>query len=410
MVIEKREGFTKEFGVLAVLGAFAIFSSTMSKSPTLSLFAKYLGATPAEIGLIAASSTVVGIVTNVTAGVLSDLYGRKKLILASTTVFATAPFFYLLVTSPLQLILVRLYHGLATATFAPVLSATIADLYAQRRGEMMSFATSAQYVGRLLAPIVGGLVLSLPFLGSQLAGFQNAYLICGVCGLVALGLAFSLFLFPALKSSAIKRRGVLENLRGMPRQKGFLSVSSALAALYLSVGPIEAFLPLYAQSLGISAFQIGILLSMQNAMVLLAGPFFGRLSDKLGRRRFVMAGLGIVALSIVMVSFSGTFPVLSLVMILYGTGMAMTLASTPPMVAEMVPKEIYGTSLGALSTIQDLGQTIGPVVAGLIIGFSGLGYFGAFIVIGGLIGANLGIINVGLRQHTKKGSSTQDNE
>jgi MFS family permease len=146
MVVEKREGFTKEFGVLALLGAFAIFSSTMSKTPTLSLFAKYLGATPTQIGLIAASSTVVGIVTNVAAGVLSDLYGRKKLIVASTVVFATAPFFYLLVTDPLQLILVRLYHGLATATFAPVLSATIADLYVSRRGEMMSFATSAQYV------------------------------------------------------------------------------------------------------------------------------------------------------------------------------------------------------------------------------------------------------------------------
>ncbi len=410
MVVEKREGFTKEFGVLALLGAFAIFSSTMSKTPTLSLFAKYLGATPTQIGLIAASSTVVGIVTNVAAGVLSDLYGRKKLILASTVVFATAPFFYLLVTDPLQLILVRLYHGLATATFAPVLSATIADLYVSRRGEMMSFATSAQYVGRLLAPTVGGLVISFPFLTSQTAGFQDVYLICGASGLVALGLAFSLFLFPAVKSSTIKRRGVLENPHGMPRQKGFLSISSALAALYLSVGPVETFLPLYAQSLGISAFQIGILLSTQNAMVLLAGPFIGRLSDRLDRRRFVMTGLGIVASSIVLISFSGTFPVLALVMILYGSGMAMTLTSTPPMVAEIVPKEIYGTSLGALSTIQDVGQTLGPIVAGLVIGFSGLGYFGAFIVIGGVIGANLGIINIGLMQHRRNSVSSRKDE
>jgi MFS family permease len=213
-----------------------------------------------------------------------------------------------------------------------------------------------------------------------------------------------------VKSSTIKRRGVLENLRGMPRQKGFLSISSALAASYLSVGPVETFLSLYAQSLGISAFQIDILLSTQNAMVLLAGPFIGRLSDRLDRRRFVMTGLGIVASSIVLISFSGTFPVLALVMILYGSGMAMTLTSTPPMVAEIVPKEIYGTSLGALSTIQDVGQTLGPIVAGLVIGFSGLGYFGAFIIIGGVIGANLGIINIGLMQHRRNSVSSRKDE
>src|SRR4030042_3491732 len=100
-----REGFTREFIVLSALGAFAIFSSTMSKAPTLSIFAKYLGATPLAIGFMAAASTVVGIVTNVTAGTLSDLYGRKTLILTATIIFATAPFLYLLVTPPIQLLL-----------------------------------------------------------------------------------------------------------------------------------------------------------------------------------------------------------------------------------------------------------------------------------------------------------------
>ena len=68
----------REFAALCALGVFAIFSSTMAKSPTLSLFAKSLGTGTAEIGVIAAASTVVGIFTNVAAGTLSDIYGRKR--------------------------------------------------------------------------------------------------------------------------------------------------------------------------------------------------------------------------------------------------------------------------------------------------------------------------------------------
>jgi MFS family permease len=392
-----QEGFTKEFVVLCALGAFAIFSSTMSKSPTLSLFAKFLKANPTEIGLIAAASTVVGIFTNVTAGALSDLYGRKTLILAATLIFASAPFLYLLVTDVWQLILVRIYHGFATATLAPVLSATIADMFSSRRGEMMSVSSSSQYVGRLLAPVIGGSIISL--LGFSLPAFQRIYLICGFSGALALLLAISLFLFPTVRSSTIQRRRVLENLREVPKHGGFLSVSSALAALYLSVGPVETFLPLYAQGLGLPGLEIGVLLSTQTAVTLFAGPIFGRLSDRRGRRGFIMFGLGVVALSVALLAVSTGFLALLLVMLLYGSGTTMALSAIPPMVSDLVPREVYGMSLGALETIKDVGQTLGPVVAGVAVGLTG--YFGAFSLIGGIIAVNLALLNLGLRRRVK---------
>ena len=69
--------------LLSIAGLVAILSSTASKSPTLPLFAEYLGAEPGEIGIIAAASTITGIVVNITAGTLSDLYGRRKLLILS---------------------------------------------------------------------------------------------------------------------------------------------------------------------------------------------------------------------------------------------------------------------------------------------------------------------------------------
>ena len=86
------------FRLLCGTGLMALFSSTMSKSPVLPLFADRLGASAADIGLIAAASTVVGIVVSLPAGALSDLWGRRRVILLAMVVFASAPFSYLVVT------------------------------------------------------------------------------------------------------------------------------------------------------------------------------------------------------------------------------------------------------------------------------------------------------------------------
>ncbi|MBM3135254.1 MAG: MFS transporter, partial [Chloroflexi bacterium] len=92
------------FLLLCGLGLCAIFSSTMSKSPVLPLFAQHLGASKADIGFIAAASTIIGIVTNLPAGALSDVWGRKRVILVAALVFASAPFLYFFVTTPWQLV------------------------------------------------------------------------------------------------------------------------------------------------------------------------------------------------------------------------------------------------------------------------------------------------------------------
>jgi MFS family permease len=131
------------------------------------------------VGFIAAASTVVGIVVSIPAGILSDRIGRRRVLTLSLFVFATAPFLYLLVSSPWQLVLVRIYHGLATAILGPVAMATVADLYDAGRGEKMAWYSSATMVGRFLAPTVGGLLI----FGND---FRWVYLVDGIAGMAAL--------------------------------------------------------------------------------------------------------------------------------------------------------------------------------------------------------------------------------
>jgi MFS family permease len=270
------------------MGGLAIFSTTMSKNPALPLFISSLGVDEGTLGLIAAASTMVGVVVSLPAGILSDLWGRRNVILLSMVVFATAPFLYLLVTTPGQLVLVRVYHGLATAILGPVAMAAVADTFRAGRGERMAWYSSATMVGRFLAPSVGGLLI----VGND---FHWVYLGCGVAGVLALvaSLRWQSSLQPVAALNAAPKRTLgasWATMRGelgvVLRNRDILLTSLMEAAQYFAFGAVETFLPLYLIGIGYSAWEIGPLFTAQILVTAVTKPALGRLSDRLGRKQF----------------------------------------------------------------------------------------------------------------------------
>ena len=187
------------FLLLCIMGGLAIFSSTMAKSPVLPLFAGSLGIPDKTLGFVAAASTVVGILVSFPAATLSDFVGRRRLLLIAAFVFATAPFGYLFVHSIWSLVLVRVYHGLATAILGPIAMAAVADTYSTGRGERMAWYSSATMVGRFLAPLLGGALI----MGSN---YHWVYLVDGILGVFAL--AAALFItFPQKAAAPVVKKG-----------------------------------------------------------------------------------------------------------------------------------------------------------------------------------------------------------
>ena len=169
------------FAVLCVMGSFAILSSTMSKNPTLPLFADSLGVPDHLMGFVAAASTVPGILISLPAGSLSDFFGRKRMLIISASIFASAPFLYVFVMSSWQLVLVRFYHGFATAMFVPVASAAVLDKFPENKGEKVSTFSSATLIGRGAAPFLAGYILLITS-----SNFSSVYVSIGMAGVAAL--------------------------------------------------------------------------------------------------------------------------------------------------------------------------------------------------------------------------------
>jgi len=364
------------FWALCLIGTFAILSSTMSKNPVLNPFARSLETPEFLLGSVASASTIPGILVSLPAGWLSDKLGRRKLLLASGMIFASAPFLYLLISFWWQLLLVRFYHGFATAIFVPVVNATIAELFPRRKGERMSIFSSFTIVGRTAAPFLGGYILAVTNYG-----YHQLYLAVAIAGVTALLLSLILVKKPAAPSLAktqMDARTVIRDWVKVAKNKMILAVSLVEASQYYAFGAVEFFLVGYLKEVvGLDAFLIGVIAGAQLAISPISKPAIGWLSDKIGREKPIIAGCLISGLPLIAIPFTREFSVLLAISVIYGFGFSLVTACTPPLVGDLSDKNMYGTAMGFLSTIMDVGQVLGPLITGMIL-FSTLGYVGAF--------------------------------
>lgn len=376
------------FMLIALTGGLAILSSTLSKTPVLPLFAHSLGASPAEIGWIVMASTIPGILVSFPAGALSDYLGKRRVLLSSLVIFATAPFLYLFVEHVWQLMAVRFYHGFATAIFGTVASAAIAERYTADRAARLSTYSSITIIGRSFAPFLGGLLISL-------ASFGAVYAACAISGVLAL--AAGAWLRDDMPAPVVKLElpHFWSSLKTVLSVPGIMLVSLVEAAQYLVFGAVEAFLALYAASLGMAAWQIGIILGVQLISIVFAKPLMGKVSDSVGRKRVIVPGLLVGAGSVALLPYFPSLIGLSVLSLMFGMGFAAVTSSTAAFVADLTKDGRYGSSMGVLRTVMDVGQSIGPVLTGWVVGVAGYG--SAFILLGVILTVAAGGIGIGLR-------------
>jgi MFS family permease len=357
----------------------------MARSPVLPLFAKDLGAGPALIGFIAGASTITGIFVKLPSGALSDVYGRKRLLTVAILFFGLVPFLYLIVQDPLQLIAVRFLHGFATAIFGPVATATVAQLYNEKRGEKIGWYSAANDFGRTVGPFLGGVILFI-----SLNNFYLTYAIVGGVGMLALIIGLTIRIPEEKKSEKAKpwkqfSSGIKEVASSRP-----IVISGAMeAAQYLAVGALATFLPIFALGIGLNAAEIGLIFLMQGVIGLSAKPFTGRLSDRVGRKPMIVLGLLLCATTLVVIPMTTSLIPLMILSAVFGLSVGIVTPSTTAFVADLSKQARLGTAMGVFGTIWDIGEASGPIIAGILIAT-----LGSFLYSFGIISITILVLTV----------------
>lgn len=361
--------------LLSAIGFFGIFSTTISKNPVLPLFMKSMNTQPDVIGLVAAISPMAGILFSFPVGLLADRIGKKRLLVVSAFVFLLSPLLYLTVASPWAPIPIRFFHGIATAILGPVASAIILSEYRENKGEMLGIYSSATLVGRTLAPLLGGAIISL-FIG--LSGDWNYRLVYAGAFLLAIPVFVLSFLMAKDGSAASGIKKVTpkdfgDSLKTFATNRRLLGTALVEMATYFTYGAFETYLPLYLQSKGLPPYQIGFIFSLQILAIALTKPFFGRLSDRIDRRVQILAGIVVLGGSFALIPAVTGIAAATVVGIVFGVGLSFSTVATSTYVSDVAAHENLGASIGALSSIMDLGQSSGPLVIGALIQSSTMG-------------------------------------
>lgn len=362
------------FTALCTVGFFARLSYALARSPVLPLFALYLGAGPEAIGFAVGISTVTGIFFKLPAGALSDIIGRKRTMLIGLVVFGVMPFTYLWVQSYYPLVVIRFIHGLATAIYGPVSMAVIADVAGAKKGEMLSWFSSVTIIGNLLGAPLGGFILhhapgaSAPSLGD----FHNAYLLSGIAGMLSLLLAVNILRGDGQgrdgKSLKEAYRRFSSGIREVMSDKRVVVTSAMEGLQNLTVGALEAFLPIYAVTkAGLNEFQAGLLWGVQVVVTIISKPIMGRTSDRFGRKPLIVAGMVLCAGAFGAIPLLKDFASLLIAAVCFGFGEAFVTSSSAALVADVCKEKHFGTAMGTFGTIFDIGHASGPILAGFLI-------------------------------------------
>ncbi len=381
---------------------------------------------------------------------LSDVHGRRTVYLADVALFAAGALIVALAPNVTAMLIGRALQGLGASGIFPVASAVVGDLFPpEQRGRTLGIIGAVFGLAFILGPMIGGILLlfgwrwlfvvSLPlaavvFLwslrvlpdtraaeelpldvqGMGVLGTLLVLLALGVnrieAGAVAASLA-SARVWPLLLGAAVlvpvfvavERRAAAPLLRPALLH----SRQVRLAALFaVGAGLTEAsfvFIPgLAIAAFGVTKSAASFMLLPLVVAVALGSPVAGRLLDRVGSRRVIQAGTGLMAAGLLGVGLAGTTRLgFYAGTVAIGLGLSCLLGSalsyillTEARVAERTVAQ------GVVTLFISIGQLLGGAMIGAVVASAGAGaegYQAAFRVIGA-VAAGLLLATAGLKR------------
>lgn len=340
----------------------------LTQSMSIPFLAIYLGETTklplAYIGFIIGAGPLAGTVGGFIGGILSDLFGRQKLMFFSLLAMAGSIIGFVTVTQPIGLLLISMAMGLAASIFATVSKALMGDLTPEhKRFRMFSNRYLANNLGFAIGPMLGafwgisGSDLAFVLTAASLVTFAIILLVaCRRCGVTDAG--------GGVETERTSLGEIWHVLRKDVVLLTFVFSGILLVTVY---GQFSVTLSQYLRGNfadGVALF--GVLMSVNGFTVLALQIPITRLVERYSLFSRVAIGAVLMALGEIGFAFSPGWTAFIVAMIVFTIGEILIVPAEFAQIDLISPANMRGTYYGAQS-ITMLGSFLGPWAGGMVL-------------------------------------------
>jgi EmrB/QacA subfamily drug resistance transporter len=403
------------------MGFFMILLDTTIVNIAIPSIIDGLKATLDQILWVLNAYILVYAVLLITASRLGDRFGQRNLFVIGLAVFTLASALCGLAQDSNQLIAGRVIQGIGGALLTPQTLAVISVMFPpQRRGAAMGIWGAVAGVATIAGPTLGGflityidwrwifyvnlpvgiaaIALSFLYIPDLRPGRQHGWDVPGillstaslflivfgliegqrynwgtVTGFISIPLiliagVILLFAFIAVERTAKEPLVPLE----LFRNRNFAILNWVTGAM--SFGMLGLFLPLtiYLQSvIGLTAFQAGLAFAPMSLTSMVVAPNAGRLTDRIGGKYILLAGLALFGIGMGGIDFSARLDSTWLTflpwLIVAGFGMGCIFAPATTVAMRNIPQHLVGAASGVFNTTRQLGGAIGSSIVGALL-------------------------------------------
>jgi DHA1 family multidrug resistance protein-like MFS transporter len=149
-------------------------------------------------------------------------------------------------------------------------------------------------------------------------------------------------------------------------KKAFIVLVATMFISMLAMGIVSPFLPIYAEDLGASNLEIGLIQASFSIAGIGTLLFVGRWSDRLGRKPFLLIGLTVLTLSSVGLIYADSPLLLIIIRFIQGLGATAHLPIAQAYLGDITPEGGEGRWMGYFNAVMFAGLGAGPLLGGLI--------------------------------------------
>ncbi|HAV1914884.1 TPA: multidrug efflux MFS transporter [Enterobacter hormaechei subsp. steigerwaltii] len=342
--------------------------------PFLPLYVSQLGVTSHEAlsmwsGLTFSVTFLVSAIVSPMWGSLADRKGRKLMLLRASLGMAIAILLQAFATNVWQLFILRAIMGLTSGYIPNAMALVASQVLRERSGWALSTLSTAQISGVIGGPLLGG------FLADHV-GLRAVFIITAI--LLTISFLVTLFLIkeggrPVVsKSERLSGKAVFASLPYPGLMISLFVTTMVIQLCNGSVGPILAlFIKSMAPDSSNIAFLSGMIAAVPGVSALMSAPRLGKLGDRIGTARILMATLIIAVILFFAMSFVTTPLQLGILRFLLGFADGAMLPAVQTLLVKYSSDQVTGRIFGYNQSFMYLGNVAGPLIGASVSAMAG---------------------------------------